>query len=198
LSSKKNRTQAELRFELEDERAKFRASLPSDFDQQWARHQERIGLVLSGGGARGAYEAGVLLAFQDAKLPTPIIAATSIGSINAGFYAAHSETTVGNAEPLIDTWFEITPTAVGIDWFRYILVLAGLVAATAGFVNLLREWFHENGISVHLLRPKWTWFALGLTGSALLFYYCLICFTCWEISGHISTGSRTAVRRCDR
>lgn len=170
MSDKPN-TQAALRLELEGERAKFRSTLPPDFDQQWARHEERIGVVLSGGGARGAYEAGVLLAFQDAKLPTPIIAATSIGSVNAAFYAAHSETTVGNAEPLIDTWFEISPTAVGIDWFRYILVLTGLVAATAGFGNLVREWFHENGIFFHLLSPKWTWFAMGLTGAALLFYY---------------------------
>jgi hypothetical protein len=39
-------------------------------DSLWQRHNRRIGVVLSGGGARGAYEAGVLLAFGHAKLPT--------------------------------------------------------------------------------------------------------------------------------
>ena len=56
----------------------------------------RIAVVLSGGGARGAYEAGALLAFQDAQVPTHILAATSVGSINAADYAARSQTLVGN------------------------------------------------------------------------------------------------------
>ena len=76
----------------------------------------RIGVVLSGGGARGSYEAGVLLAFQDAQLPTHILAASSVGSINAASYAANSSTLVGNAEPLLDSWAQVTPPAVGIDW----------------------------------------------------------------------------------
>src|SRR4051794_10994147 len=42
----------------------------------------RIAVVLSGGGAHGAYEAGALLAFQDAEVPTHILAATSVGAIN--------------------------------------------------------------------------------------------------------------------
>ena len=61
------------------------AALPSH-----PRFQSRIGVVLSGGGARGAYEAGVLMAFQDAEVPTHIVAATSIGSINAAGFAAHA------------------------------------------------------------------------------------------------------------
>lgn len=156
---------------LAEERRKFQSSLAAETVQQWTRHDLRVGVVLSGGGARGAYEAGVLLAFQDAQLPTPIIAATSIGSINAAFYAAHSDTMVGNAEEAIEAWYDITPTTVGIDWFRYILVLAGLTAVTAGLGNFLREWAWENGIFVQLTRPKWTWFSLFLTGAAVLFYY---------------------------
>ena len=162
---------AASRRKLEEERHRFRSSLSADMVQAWVRHQQRIGVVLSGGGARGAYEAGVLLAFQDAQLPTHIIAATSIGSINAAFYAAHSNTVVGNAEEAIEAWYDITPTAVGIDWFRYIFVLAGLTAVTAGLGNLLREWAWENGIYIHLSRPKWTWLSLFLTGAAVLFYY---------------------------
>jgi len=70
--------------------------------------------VLSGGGARGAYEAGVLLAFQDAQLPTHILTSTSIGAINAASYAAHGRGFYGNAEPLVQGWLDLTPTTVGI------------------------------------------------------------------------------------
>lgn len=169
-SSAKAALQA-ARQRLDEERCAFLTSLPPEAAQGWPRLKQRVGVVLSGGGARGAYEAGVLRAFQDAKVPTHIIAATSIGSINAAFYAAHSETTVGNAEQAVEAWFDTTPMAVGIDWFRYILVLAGLTAVTAGLGNLLRELAWENGIYMHLARPKWTWLSLALTGSAVLFYY---------------------------
>src|SRR5437588_1809574 len=157
--------------QLEEHRERFRSTLPPDGEQLWARHGRRIGVVLSGGGARGAYEAGVLLAFQDAKLPTHVIAATSVGSINAAFYAANSDTLVGNAESLVDTWSEVTPPAVGIDWFRYMLLLGGLVAASAGVGNLIRDWVHEYGFYVHMYHPKLTWFTLFLVGSAVLFFY---------------------------
>ena len=39
-----------------------------------------------------------LMAFQDAEVPTHILTATSIGSINAASYAAHSEGFVGKAD----------------------------------------------------------------------------------------------------
>lgn len=104
-------------------------------------------------------------------MPTHILAATSVGSINAASYAAHSKTNVGNAESLVMSWSRINPPAVGIDWFRYILVLTGLVAASAGFGNLIREWLRGSGIFFHLYSPKWTWFALGITGVAILYSY---------------------------
>jgi predicted acylesterase/phospholipase RssA len=156
---------------LEEERERFRSTLPANAEQLWARHSRRVGVVLSGGGARGAYEAGVLLAFQDAKLPTHVIAATSVGSINAAFYAANSDTLVGNAESLVETWSEVTPPAVGIDWFRYMLVLSGLIAASAGIGNMVRDWINEYGFYVHMYHPKSTWFTLFLVGSAVLFFY---------------------------
>jgi NTE family protein len=57
----------------------------------------RTGLVLSGGGARGAYEAGVLSYLYDEVVPKlgpdfefDIVAGTSVGAIHAGFVAATS------------------------------------------------------------------------------------------------------------
>jgi predicted acylesterase/phospholipase RssA len=130
----------------------------------------RIGVVLSGGGARGAYEAGVLMAFQDAKVPTHIITSTSVGSINAASYVAHSEGLVGKAESLVASWIELTPAMVGIDWSRYIFVLAGLVAASAGLGNLLWQWMQDRGVYFHAHNPKLTWLALAAAGIAILFF----------------------------
>lgn len=98
--------------------------MPEDPERLWKQFPGRIAVVLSGGGARGAYEAGVLLAFQDARLPTHILTSTSIGAINAASYAGHGRGYVGNAEPLVQGWLDLTPATVGIDWSRYIIVLA--------------------------------------------------------------------------
>jgi len=48
----------------------------------------KIGLVLSGGGARGFAHIGVLKVLQELRVPVDVIAATSIGSIVGGSYAA--------------------------------------------------------------------------------------------------------------
>lgn len=130
----------------------------------------RVGVVLSGGGARGAYEAGVLMAFQDAEVPTHIITATSVGSINAASYAAHAEGLIGRAEPLVDAWMELTPATLGIDWSRYIFLLAGLVAASAGIGNFLWLWLQQHGIFMHAHHPKFTWLALGVAGISILMF----------------------------
>ena len=48
----------------------------------------RIGLVLSGGGARGAAHIGVLKVLEELRVPIDVIAGTSMGSIVGGSYAS--------------------------------------------------------------------------------------------------------------
>ena len=48
----------------------------------------KIGLVLSGGGARGAAHVGVLKVLEDLRIPIDVIAGTSMGSIVGGLYAS--------------------------------------------------------------------------------------------------------------
>jgi NTE family protein len=59
----------------------------------WRR--ERVALVLAGGGARGAYEAGALAVLAPAlaaRGQTPdVIVGTSIGALNGAFFAARAE-----------------------------------------------------------------------------------------------------------
>jgi NTE family protein len=55
---------------------------------QWIR--PRIGLVLSGGGARGTAHIGVLKVLEELRIPVDVIAGTSMGAIVGGVYAAGS------------------------------------------------------------------------------------------------------------
>ena len=48
----------------------------------------RIGLVLSGGGARGAAHIGVLEVLEELRVPVDVVSGTSMGSIVGGLYAA--------------------------------------------------------------------------------------------------------------
>jgi hypothetical protein len=52
----------------------------------------RIGLALSGGGARGGAHIGVLKALEELRVPIDYIAGVSIGAIVGGFYAAGQTT----------------------------------------------------------------------------------------------------------
>ena len=54
---------------------------------QEIHHKAKIGLVLSGGGAKGFSHVGVLKVLEEAKIPVDYIAGTSIGSIVGGLYA---------------------------------------------------------------------------------------------------------------
>lgn len=49
---------------------------------------QRVGLVLSGGGAKGLYHIGVLRALEENGIPIDYVAGTSMGAIIGGLYAA--------------------------------------------------------------------------------------------------------------
>jgi len=53
----------------------------------WAENRPKIGLALSGGGARGMAHVGVLKALEEKRIPIDYIAGTSMGSIVGGLYA---------------------------------------------------------------------------------------------------------------
>ena len=176
---------------LDQEREKFRGQLvthAADPSKLFSGFTGRIGVVLSGGGARGAFEAGALLAFQDAAMPTHILAATSVGSINAASYASHSSSLVGNAESLIESWTQVSPPAMGIDWSRYVIMLTGLVAATAGFFNALRGWLQEHGTFLHGSYPVLTWLCLMLAGISVLLLYDQMPYAFYVASNFLRRG----------
>lgn len=68
-------------------------------------------VVLSGGGARGAYEAGVVGGIVEilqsrglTRAPFSVFTGTSVGAINAAWLAAHADTPDMNVSGLLDRW----------------------------------------------------------------------------------------------
>jgi NTE family protein len=72
-----------------------------------------LGLVLTAGGARGAYQAGVLKrigevpAFRDAPSPFPIVTGASAGAINGTAIAARSESFYEATQELAHLWTQL-------------------------------------------------------------------------------------------
>jgi NTE family protein len=83
---------------------------PQDAGGGAVKSRPRIGLVLSGGGARGAAHIGVLKVLEELRVPIDFIAGTSMGSIVGGSYASgntipqmlHSISTIKSADLATD------------------------------------------------------------------------------------------------
>lgn len=77
-------------------------------------YNKKVGLVLSGGGARGAYQAGVMKAITEIansgerSLPISIITGISAGAINTAFMASTWNDPVKSCRDLADTWSKLT------------------------------------------------------------------------------------------
>jgi NTE family protein len=81
----------------------------------------RIGLVLSGGGARGIAHVGVLRVLEELRVPVDAIAGTSMGAVVGGLYA--SGLSAGQIEAELDgvDWedaFSDRPARVGLNYRR--------------------------------------------------------------------------------
>jgi NTE family protein len=106
---------------------------------------DKVGLVLAGGGARGAYEAGVLAELLPAieerygagQFPR-VIVGTSVGALQTAFFAANAHRGAAHVmDAAVELWETIEPDDVirplsrGIPRaFRYVTSLLGLNAET--------------------------------------------------------------------
>jgi len=73
-----------------------------------------VGLILSGGGARGAYEVGVLsyvfgeLVRRTGKVPrVDVISGCSVGAVNGTYLASVAHEPVSGVESLVDLWYKL-------------------------------------------------------------------------------------------
>jgi len=136
-----------------------------------ARH-EKIGLVLPGGGARGAYQAGVLKAFLEisqkrSQCPFKIISGTSSGAINAAFLAAEAHIFHRSVSRLVDLWSNFSSNKVyktdpitmlksSLHWFLTIISGGILISNPKSLLDnqplrkLLEEHIRFSNIEVNL------------------------------------------------
>ncbi len=101
--------------------------------------QKRVALILSGGGARGAYEVGVLsYLFEDVTrmLGAPpvvdIVCGTSVGAINGCFFTAHMSDPVLGLRRLVQLWTELDLARVLGFGFRQVISLPRLAFGGLG------------------------------------------------------------------
>ncbi|NUQ11440.1 MAG: patatin-like phospholipase family protein [Gemmatimonadaceae bacterium] len=75
---------------------------------------ESLALMLGGGGARGAYQAGVLraIARRHPDLRLPILTGISAGAVNTTFLAAQVAPITEATEQLVKLWLGLTPDQV--------------------------------------------------------------------------------------
>lgn len=101
------------------------------YSQETSRHP-KIGLVLSGGGAKGFAHVGALKVIEEAGIPIDYITGTSIGSIVGGLYAigydaATLESVIGNQNwaELLSNGFkrEYIPAITKEEQSRYLISL---------------------------------------------------------------------------
>ncbi|MBU2964029.1 patatin-like phospholipase family protein [Amphritea sp. 2_MG-2023] len=105
----------------------------------------KVGLVLSGGGAKGAYQAGIIEAFAEYNLEVTMISGASIGALNGALVSASGNIAIA-AERLAIVWDLIaTKDILKINselYPRYLTMLAaaGLTGVGQLGLGLLAGW----------------------------------------------------------
>ena len=105
--------------------------------------ETKCGLVLSGGGAKGTYEAGVVKALAKLNFEPDVIAGASIGALNGAIVAA-SQTLADAAETLTAVW-----TGINEDEILKVNKLSLLRLQTIVAMNVvLRTALHVNPLAL--------------------------------------------------
>lgn len=111
-------------------------------------------LVLSGGGAKGAYQVGVLKHWLlEQKTEYDILAGISVGALNAAYLAQFSkQNTQLSYEELDKLWGRVSPGAIKKNWFPF-SVLESLWKPSVYNTEPLRKWVRDE-LSVKLIEKS--------------------------------------------
>jgi NTE family protein len=123
--------------------------------------EERIGLILTGGGARAAYQVGVLKAIAElqprrAHNPFPVICGTSAGALNAATIAVNAQNFRKGVRYLNNIWKnfhanQIYRTDVVGVFNNSMLWMAGLILSGLGINRLKQVSLLDNSPLAELL-----------------------------------------------
>lgn len=147
-----------------------------------------FGLILTGGGARAAYQVGALRAVAEvvgnSHNPFPVITGVSAGAINGAALAASADDFAGGVRRLAETWLSLSPervyrtdmlsvASIGSRWIRN-LTSGGLVTLrqvnhlldTTPLRELLTERIPVERVPLHISAGKLR--GLGVTATSYL------------------------------
>lgn len=94
---------------------------------------QRIAVVLSGGGAQGAYAVGVLKTLEAVGLKPRILAGVSVGAISAVAWAASGF----RVAALARVWSRLTASGIGLRWVTLMLRIVGVFVALFAAAQIL-------------------------------------------------------------
>ena len=109
----------------------------------------RLAFVLSGGGARGAFQAGALKALFENNIRPEILVGTSIGAINAAFLAVHGINS-SSIERLTQTWMESVSMDLLPKHFAWLTLRTILKAPDNRNFEKMQTFLKANGIGPDL------------------------------------------------
>jgi NTE family protein len=178
-----------------------------------------VGLVLSGGGARAAYQVGAIRALADISGPGPcpfrVVAGLSAGAINGTAVAIGADDFRRTAERLSSTWMSLTPDSVyrtdfpklatlGLRWIRDIVSGGVLVRRRANHLldttplrELLTREFDCDRLAEHfrsgLLRGVAVSTTNYQTGTTITFFDGVPAIKPWIRPGRIAIRERIGI-----
>lgn len=115
----------------------------------------KFGLVLTGGGAKGAYQAGALKYLAELGLEPQIIAGSSIGALNGAVLSSHQPFEQG-VRRLNELWTQLGQAPILRPNTGKVLHVFSYAAQT--FVPTLREWVLDFLVQEGLLKDRTTIF----------------------------------------
>jgi predicted acylesterase/phospholipase RssA len=93
----------------------------------------KVALVLTGGGALGAYEVGVLRVLETLRFVPGLIVGVSIGAINAVSWLASNY----DATPIEKVWRESRAETLGVQWVSLAIRLTGAFTALFALLEIV-------------------------------------------------------------
>ena len=123
------------------ERKLFKRLAKNEFS---SRPDAKWGLVLAGGGTKGAYEVGVWKAIQELGIPLQGIAGTSIGALNAAMFLCMEQEQIENVYRNINIT-DVLPVSDDIDPRKNIF-------DPANFFAIAKEYVVQRGLTNDPLR----------------------------------------------
>jgi NTE family protein len=123
---------------------------------------EKLGLVLAGGGGKGAYEIGVWQALRDLGLEQSVtaVSGTSVGALNAALFAT------GDLERARTVWRDLSPTHIifSPDPDKAEAQIAQLLSSP-GLGQRFKDFLHRGSVPDPLVPVS-----VGATASTALFF----------------------------